>query len=128
MNEEREFDKLYYDLLKCKNGNVLISSEIIRNSDGENNDFGSFKESLSKTNKTLLNEQLEKNYQRGFQQSLASVERVMEHLNINSLTREDIHNLQTLSGQMRDYCKKDKDMSFYHYGNLFIHNAIKFIK
>lgn len=97
-----------------------IHSKELRNSDGTNKDFDSIMDKLNKEEQNIINEQLEKNYQRGFQHGIVSIQRLMEREEILEINRDRIEDLVDIAGGMRFRIKDRKHYSSYYYLHSFL--------
>lgn len=78
------------------------SSPELREHDGCDFDAKLLIEQMGEKDQSSINEMLEKNYQRGFQQGIAAIEEYMECFSMFSLSRAMLKELVTAAGLMRN--------------------------
>ena len=102
-----------------------IHSEELRNSDGTNKDFDFIIDKLSKKEQKIMNRQLERNYQRGFQQGMVTIQKLMEREEISVINRDRIEDLVEMAGEMRFNMKGRKYYSYLSFLHSFIEKVVK---
>ncbi len=78
------------------------SSPELRRHDGCDDDAKLLIEQMNKEDQNVINEMLEKNYQRGFQHGIAAVREFVQSFNVGCLSPSMIEELITAAGSMRD--------------------------